>query len=178
MALSCALTHVILICLLAAAPASTATFELPVVALAPTEESDWTSVYYSKTDPFLLGNDGSAANGGWTAWKLDSATPLSQVHAETPGRRTKLVTVVHRDDGKKKKDLVFSISQPDSIIRAWTLPDFKEVKSARFTALGDWSALCSWKAASGNDYLYLFGKKQAKVFLLNEEKNHVGIVEV
>ncbi|KAK4444186.1 hypothetical protein QBC34DRAFT_385461 [Podospora aff. communis PSN243] len=146
MAFSRALTRITLIFLLVTVPASTATFELPA-------------------DPLLIGNDGSAANGGWTAWKLESTTPLTQVHAETPERRTKLVTVVYRDDGKKKKNLV-------------TLPDFKEVKSARFTALGDWSALCAWKAASGNDYLYLFGKKEAKLFLFSEEKGRVEIVEV
>ncbi|KAK4155852.1 3-phytase [Chaetomidium leptoderma] len=141
--------------------------DIPVSALTSELESDWTSVYYGKT-PLLLGNDG-AATGGWLAWNLDSATPLNQAHAETPGR-IKIVTTIHgRDDDKKPVGLAVSIGQPDSVLRAWELPDFKEVKSARTTVLGDWSALCSWKSATGGDYVYLFGKKEAKVFLVRKD---------
>lgn len=80
------------------------------------------------------------------------------------------MAVIHRTTGAKitKKDLAISVGQPDSIIRAWTLLDFKEVKSTRVTALGVWSALWTWKAASGNDYLQLLGKKQATVFVVRE----------
>jgi 3-phytase len=149
--------------------ASAADIDLPVSAVTSEVESDWTSVYYGRT-PLLFGNDGSAGSGGWLAWKIDSASPLSQAHAETPGRRTKAVTVIHgRDDDNKRTGLAISIGQPDSIIRAWELPDFEEVDSARNTALGDWSALCSWKSQSGADYVYLFGKKQAKVFLVRKD---------
>lgn len=150
--------------------------ELPVSALTSEIESDWASVYYSKTQPLLLGNDGSAT-GGWLAWQLDSTTPLSQVHAERPGRRTKLVTPIY---GSKtgENDLIVSIGQPDSIIRVWEVPSFREVNSARVVALGDWSALCSWKSTSGDDYLYLFGKKQAKLFLARRKHGRVEIVEV
>ncbi|KAK4238685.1 3-phytase [Achaetomium macrosporum] len=150
--------------------AATPDVEVPVSAVIPDIVSDWTSVYYGKS-PLLLGNDGSAT-GGWFAWNLDSTTPLTQAHAETPGRRTKLVTTIHGSDDKKKKNqtgLAVSIGQPDSILRAWQLPDFEEIKSARTTALGDWSALCSWKSPSGSDYLYLFGKREAKVFLVRTD---------
>jgi 3-phytase len=148
--------------------------KLPVSAVVPNIESDWTSVYYGKT-PLLLGNDGSAT-GGWLAWNLDSAAPLTQAHAETPGRRTKLVTTIQgsekdKDKEKKKKrsGLAVSIGQPDSILRAWQLPDFKEVDTAQTTVLGDWSALCSWKSSSGSDYVYLYGKREAKVFLVRKD---------
>ena len=148
--------------------------EIPVSALTSEIESDWTSLYYGKT-PLLLGNDGGAATGGWLAWQLDSVSPLAQVHAETPGRRTKLVTTIHGQDEKKKASgLAVSISQPDSILRGWELPDFKEAKSARATVLGDWSALCSWKSHSGGDYIYLFGKKTAKVFLVRKDDHGNG----
>ncbi|KAK3307150.1 uncharacterized protein B0T15DRAFT_553574 [Chaetomium strumarium] len=162
--------------------AAAADVELPVSAVVPDIESDWTSVYYGK-NPLLLGNDGSAATGGWLAWDLDSAATLAQAHAETPGRRTKLVTTVHGSDkdknGERKKKktqtgLAVSIGQPDSILRAWQLPDFEEVKSARTMALGDWSALCSWKSPSGSDYVYLFGKKEAKVFLVRKDDDEDG----
>lgn len=143
--------------------------ELPVSALTSDIESDWTSVYYSSKTPLLLGNDGSAASGGWLAWNLDSATPLTKAHAETPGRRTKLVAAIHgRDKKQKNNGLVVSIGQPDSVLRGWELPKFDEVKSARRTVLGDWSALCSWKSPNGHDYVYLFGKKEAKVFLVRK----------
>jgi 3-phytase len=148
--------------------ASAADVDIPVSALTAEVESDWSAVYYGKT-PLLLGNDGSAATGGWLAWNLDSGSPLAQVHAETPGRRTKLVTAIHGRDGKKAEGLAVSIGQPDSILRGWELPDFKEVKSARTTVLGDWSALCSWKSPTGNDYVYLFGKTEGKVFLVRKE---------
>lgn len=149
--------------------ASAVDVDIPVSAVTSDIESDWASIYYGKT-PLLLGNDGTAATGGWLAWDLNSAAPLKQVHAETPGRRTKLVTTIHsRDNDKKPTGLAVSIGQPDSVLRAWELPDFDEVKSARSTVLGDWSALCSWKSPSGNDYVYLFGKKEAKVFLVRKD---------
>ncbi len=152
-----------------ALPSSAVDVEIPVSALTSEIESDWTSLYYGKT-PLLLGNDGGAATGGWLAWDLDSSSPLAQVHAETPGRRTKLVTVIHGlDDKNKATGLAVSIAQPDSILRGWALPDFKEVKSARTTVLGDWSALCTWKSPSGGDYIYLFGKNTAKVFLVRKD---------
>jgi 3-phytase len=146
--------------------------EIPVSAVTSEVESDWSAVYYGKT-PLLLGNDGSAATGGWLAWNLNSAPSLTQTHAETPGRRTKLVTTIHGreddDDDEKPTGLAVSIGQPDSILCGWELPDFEEVESARTKVLGDWSALCSWKSPSGNDYVYLLGKKEAKVFLVRKD---------
>jgi 3-phytase len=146
--------------------------EISVSAVTSEVESDWSAIYYGKT-PLLLGNDGSAATGGWLAWNLDSAPSLTQAHAENPGRRTKLVTTIHgrreEDDEEEPSGLAVSIGQPDSILRAWELPDFEEVESARTKVLGDWSALCSWKSPSGNDYVYLFGKKEAKLFLVRKD---------
>jgi 3-phytase len=145
--------------------------EIPVSAVTSDIESDWASIYYGKT-PLLLGNDGTAGTGGWLAWDLNSVSPLKQVRAVTPGRRTKVVTTIHgREDDNDLTGLAVSIGQPDSMLRAWELPDFEEVTSARSTVLGDWSALCSWKSPSGNDYVYLFGKKEAKVFLVRKDQD-------
>lgn len=145
--------------------------EVPVSALTSAFESDWTSVFYGEK-PLVLGNDGTAAAGGWRAFDLNSATPLTETHAETPGRRTKLVTAIHgRDDDHKTVGLAVSIAQPDSILRAWELPDFKEVESAETKVLGDWSSLCAWKSPSGGDYIYLFGKKEAKVFFIRKDRD-------
>ncbi|KAL2130836.1 hypothetical protein VTI74DRAFT_5879 [Chaetomium olivicolor] len=166
------LTAVALLASVLSVPAAAVDVDVSVSALTSEVESDWTSVFYGKK-PLILGNEGTAATGGWHAWALDSTTPLTQAHAETPGRRTKLVTTIHgRDDDKKLTGLAVSIGQPDSILRAWELPDFEEVKSARTKALGDWSALCSWKSPSGGDYIYLFGKRQAKVFFVRKEKHN------
>lgn len=150
--------------------------DIPVSALTSEVESDWTSVYYGKT-PLLFGNDGSAASGGWLAWDINSTTPLNQVHAETPGRRTKLVTTIHRQtSANTPAGLAVSIGQPDSVLRAWELPGFEEAKSAQTTVLGDWSALCSWKSPGGNDYVYLFGKMEAKVFLVRTNDENGGVI--
>ncbi|KAK4099208.1 thermostable phytase [Parathielavia hyrcaniae] len=153
--------------------AAAADVEIAVSAVTAVAESDWTSVYYGET-PLLLGNDGTSAAGGWLAWNLDSAPALTQAHAETPGRRTKLVTTIHGreyddDEEIERTGLAVSIGQTDSILRGWELPDFEEVKSVRTTVLGDWSALCSWKSPTGNDYVYLFGKKEAKLFFVPKD---------
>ncbi|KAK4125847.1 thermostable phytase [Parathielavia appendiculata] len=153
--------------------AAAADVEISVSAVTSEIESDWTSIYYGEK-PLLLGNDGSPATGGWLAWSLDSALSLNQVHAETTGRRTKVVTTIHGredddDDEVERTGLVVSIGQPDSILRAWESPGFEEVESARTTVLGDWSALCSWKSPTGNDYVYLFGKKEAKIFFVHKD---------
>ncbi len=146
---------------------------VPVSALTADVESDWTAVYYSRSKPLLLGNDGAAATGGFHAWNLDTDTPLAQVHAEVTGR-TKLVAAVYGVGGK---DLAVTIAQPDSLLRVFELPAFKPVKDAEFSVLGDWSALCPWKADSGNQYLYLFGKRQAIQFLIRKSKNSIEIVQ-
>jgi 3-phytase len=135
-------------------------------------ESDWTATYYSSRNPLLLGNDGGAASGGFHAWRLNSEFPAASVtHVKTG--RSKLVTVAY---GIARKDVLVTIAQPDSIIRVFDLDGFKELRQARYTALGDWSALCSWTSASGNQYVYLFGKRQAVQFLLREGRG--GSVEL
>lgn len=77
--------------------------------------------------------------------------------------------------------MLVSIAQPDSIMRVYEALEsgqFREIKSAQRKFLGDWNSLCTWKsAASGEQYLYLFGKKQAVMILVKDQKN-VELVEV
>jgi 3-phytase len=150
--------------------------DLPITKKTQDIESDWSAVYYNDEEPLLLGNDGTAASGGFRAWSLsDKNNTLREVAKKTPGR-TKLVTVVYDINGK---DLAITIAQPDSIIRLYDVDGFEEVQKAEFKALGDWSALCSWKSQkSGEQYFYLFGKKKAVQFLITEQKGAITIVEV
>ncbi|EEU40051.1 uncharacterized protein NECHADRAFT_103311 [Fusarium vanettenii 77-13-4] len=145
-----------------------------VSAYTSEAESDWTAVYYSSRKPLLIGNDGGPDKGGFHVYDLESKSPLKEVTARTPGR-SKLVTTVYDVDDK---DLLVTIAQPDSVVRVFEMPDFKQIKDADFKVLGDWSALCSWKSDAGNDYVYLFGKGQAVQLLLRKTKKSVELLEV
>ncbi|KAH7150257.1 hypothetical protein B0J13DRAFT_439179 [Dactylonectria estremocensis] len=147
--------------------------DVNVTAITSEVESDFTAVYYSSKKPLLIGNDGDPDTGGFHVFGLDSAS-LSEVAARATGR-TKLVTTLH---GVGDRDLIATIAQPDSVIRLFEAPKITHVKAADFKALGDWSALCSWKSQAGNDYLYLFGKNQAVQLLVRETRKSVEIVEV
>ncbi|CAG1965575.1 unnamed protein product [Fusarium graminearum] len=148
--------------------------DVKVDAYTNTVESDWTTVYYSNSNPLLIGNDGGPDKGGFHAYDLISKSPLREVTAQTPGR-SKLVTTVYDVDDK---DVLVTIAQPDSVLRVYKMPEFKQIKDADFKVLGDWSALCSWKSPAGNDYVYLFGKGQAVQLLLRATKNSIEFVEI
>lgn len=142
---------------------------LEVSALSPGEvDVDWTAVYYDNNNPLLLCNDASAATGGVRAFAIDGSDLLSQTAAVVPGR-TKLVTMVYSPD---KKGVAISIDAPTSVIKLYKLPDLSEITNdgASYKALGDWSALCSWRSEYGNWYIYLFGKTQALQFSVQFEK--------
>lgn len=148
--------------------------DLPISASTADVESDNTAVYYSSR-PLLLGNDGSAATGGFHVWSLDSNTStLPEVSAKTGGR-SKLVGTVY-DVGKK--DLIITIAMPDSVLRVFDA-EGKGSQVAEKKAIGDWSALCPWKSAeSGNQYFYIFGKKQAVQYLIRPRGKKIEVVEV
>ena len=151
--------------------------DLPISAKTPATESDNTAVYSSPSGPLLIGNDGSASTGGFHIWSLDSSSPLNEISSKTTGR-SKLVTTVYDIDGK---DLIITISQPNNALQVFEIDDggvFPEIEEARKDAIGDWSALCTWKSSkSGEQYFYLFGKKQVVQYLIRDDKK-VEIVEV
>jgi 3-phytase len=140
---------------------------LTISALTAEVESDTSSVYYSKKQPLLLGNDGTAATGGFRAWALDGGNPLEEVAKLTPGR-SKLVAPVYDLSGRGD-DYVISITQTRSVISVYEAPGFKEIRGARFVELGDWSCLSTWQSKASNQYFYLFGKKQIKQFLIRRD---------
>ncbi|RGP77563.1 3-phytase precursor [Fusarium longipes] len=150
-----------------------ATIDTKVDAYTNEVESDWTTVYYSD-HPLLIGNDGGPDKGGFHVYDLTSKSPLQEVTAKTPGR-SKLVTAVYDVDDK---DILVTIAQTDSMLRAYEMPGFKQINDADFKVLGDWSALCGWKSPAGNDYVYLFGKGQAVQLLLRETKKSLEFVEI
>ncbi|KAI1076605.1 phytase [Whalleya microplaca] len=149
--------------------------DLPISARSIEIESDSTAVVYDSSSPILVGNDGGAASGGFHLFSLDVKTSLNDTIHETPGR-TKLVTTVHGVDGK---DLIVTIAQPDSLFRLFHATTAEQVGEPITPTLGDWSALCPWKSqSSGEQYLYLFGKRQAVQFLLVGKYKSYQLVEV
>lgn len=146
---------------------------LNITSFTNDAESDWTAVYYSDETPLLVGNDGGAATGGLHVYGFDTKTPLPEVKSLAIGR-TKVVTIAHDVGGK---DLAITIAAPDSIIRVYELPGFAKLDE-EFTLLGDWSAMCSWKSKTRNQYFYIFGKGKAVQFLIRPKKNDFEILEV
>ncbi|KAI1411867.1 3-phytase [Hypoxylon sp. FL1857] len=159
----------------AARVAATLEVDLPVSAQSDEVESDSTAVFYDAAHPVLVGNDGGASSGGFRLFDLDSETTLTETNHETPGR-TKLVTTVYDVGGK---DFIATIAQPDSYFRLYDARTAEQVGEPIARALGDWSALCAWKSqSSGEQYLYLFGKRQAVHFLLRGSNSSYELVEI
>jgi 3-phytase len=135
-------------------------------------ESDWTAVFYGNS-PLLLGNNGGSDRGGFSVYDLTDEA-LSEIASVYTGRAKLLTTVYGIDD----KDYLITIAQPSSLLRAFELPSLQEAKSFSYKQLGDWSALCPWKSKTGNQYLYLFGKKQAVQYLVRSRDGNLELVQV
>ncbi|KAH7033027.1 uncharacterized protein B0I36DRAFT_320606 [Microdochium trichocladiopsis] len=149
--------------------------ELPILARSEEVESDWTTVAYGRNVPLLVGNDGGSASGGFRVYGLNDSNLLAEVKHVTPGR-TKLVTVAHGVGGK---DLILTIAQTDSYFRIYDALTVEPLGQPGTLTLGDWAALCTWKSrSSGETYVYLFGKGQAKQFLLRAVDVSYELIEV
>ncbi|KAI3325141.1 phytase [Xylariaceae sp. AK1471] len=153
-----------------------AAFDLPIAARTDEVESDFTAIFYNGIRPVLIGNDGGAASGGFRTFAISDGAHLTETKHETPGR-TKLVTTVYGVDGK---DLIVTIAQPESsLFRLYDASTVEQVGEPLAHTLGDWSALCAWRSpSSGEQYLYLFGKKVAVQFLLRAAHKSIEAVEV
>ncbi|KAH8597188.1 hypothetical protein B0O99DRAFT_618200 [Bisporella sp. PMI_857] len=154
----------------AAPPAS-----LPILASTTTVESDKVFFYYA-SQPQLIGNDGSADKGGFHVYDINSAgngTSLPEAYATVTGR-TKVVSAVYDVNGA---DHLVTFSTPEHTLRFYDLATREEVAS-KFI-LAEFSALCGWQSpATGEQYIYLFGKKQVKMYLLQTNENGFEPVEV
>ena len=153
------------------------TIDLPISATTVEIAPDYSDVYYAEDaeKSLLLGNDGSAATGGFRTWSLDDAQPLKEVDRRTYGR-TKTARFVY---GVAGKDLVVTIAAPDSLIRLFEVDGLKEVTSAQKKMLGDWSAICPWRSPkTGWQYIYLFGKHRAVQLVIREKDEKLEVLEV
>lgn len=149
--------------------------DLPVNVVTSGEiESDWSTVYYSDDTPLLIGNDGGASTGGFHAWNLTGEGVLEPEFSLFTGR-TKLVSTLYEIGGN---DYLVSIPQTTSVMSLYSFPDLVKVEGAEYLALGDWSAMCSWKSRANNDYLFLFGKTEGIQFLIREGDESMEILRV
>ena len=123
----------------------------------------------------LVGNDG-AATGGFDIWKVTSASnnTLSSPIVHKTGR-TKLIHIVYSIAGK---DWITTLAQSDSFLRLFDMKTQSELESARTKVWRDYSAMCGWRAPSGAQYIYIFGKKAVKVYLLQDGNDRVNVLEV
>ncbi|KKZ61914.1 hypothetical protein EMCG_03613 [[Emmonsia] crescens] len=160
-----------------AAPAAA---DVPVSGVTGEVDGDLSMIYYGKkqADPLLVGNDASAVTGGWKAWNLvtnATTNTLPELVARVHGR-TKVIGVLYDVGGK---DIIVSVAATDSIVRVHEACDVEELPSNQKVILGDWSALCPWRSPkSGNQYFYLFGKKQVVQFIVREMGGKIEILEV
>jgi len=148
---------------------------LAILASTVNVESDKVFFYYASS-PQLIGNDGSAENGGFHVYDIKdtkSATSLPQAWATITGR-TKVVSAVY---GVNSKDYLVTFSTPEHTLRFYDLKSKKE-KVSKFI-LAEFSALCTWRSPdTGEQYLYLFGKKQVRMYLLQPKRSLFEVLEV
>ncbi|CAI6334343.1 unnamed protein product [Periconia digitata] len=149
------------------------------ITLAPAAtgfEADGASFYYA-SNPLVLANDGSAADGGFRVFNAGANSSWSQTSHLKTGR-SKIITPVYDVGGR---DLLLNIPAPDSVLRAFEVSEngVAGVEQARKKFLGDWSTLCVWRSAkSGENYGFLFGKKQVVQFLVRGTENSTEILEI
>jgi 3-phytase len=130
---------------------------------------------YSKT-PFLVVNDGSAADGGFRTFAVSKSTPFKEKSHQKSGRSKVAVLVYSIVDGR---DVILNTPAPDSLIRVFDAESGKRIDSNDQKQLGDWSAACVWRSQkSGESYMFLFGKKIVVQFLVRDRKKDVEIIEV
>jgi 3-phytase len=156
------------------AVASTQVANVTLVPVAIGFEGDNTGFVYSRS-PFLVVNDGSAADGGFRTFAVSDSAPFKQTTHQTSGR-SKIAVPVQDIGGR---DLIINIPSPDSRIRVFDAATGKKVDSNDKKQLGDWSTACVWRSQkSGDSYIFLFGKKMVVQFLVRDEDKDVEILEV
>jgi 3-phytase len=165
---------------LAAALLSVAFAQNATITLTPAAtgfDSDNAALIYASS-PILLANDGSAANGGFrtfSASKFRNLTSFTERLHEKSGR-TKIAIPIYDVGGR---DVIFNVPSPDSIIRAYDVATGLEVAGSQKYQLGDWSVARSWRSqTSGEDYVFLFGKKMVVQFLIRPDGDGLQIIEV
>lgn len=128
--------------------------------------------------PVLLANDGSAADGGFRTFSTSNSTVsttfIERSHVRTG--RTKIAVPVYDVGGR---DIIFNVPSPNSVIRAYDVATGEEVAGSRKYQLGDWSVARVWRSQeSGENYVFLFGKKLVVQFLIRDGEDDLEILEV
>lgn len=150
------------------------------ITLAPVAtgfDSDNVALIYA-SPPILLANDGSAADGGFRTFSASNSTNSTSFveHLHERSGRTKIAVAVYDVGGR---DIIFNIPSPNSIIRAYDVTTGDEIAGSRKYQLGDWSVARNWRSeASGENYVFLFGKKMVVQFLVRGAGADVQILEV
>ena len=150
------------------------------ITLAPAAtgfDTDNAALIYA-SPPFLLANDGSAADGGFRTFSVPNSTNSTSFSERSHERsgRTKIAVPVYDVGGR---DVIFNIPSPNSVIRAYDVATGKEVAGSRKYQLGDWSVARSWRSQeSGESYMFLFGKKTVVQFLIRSKDNDLQVLEV
>lgn len=161
--------------LLPAALAQNATITLAPAATG--FDADNAALIYART-PILLANDGSAADGGFRTFAASNSTNSTSFaeRSHEKSGRTKIAIPVYDVNGQ---DVIFNIPSPNSIIRAYDIANGTEISGSQKYQLGDWSVARNWRSqTSGENYVFLFGKKLVVQFLVESDGDGVKIVEV
>lgn len=141
-------------------------------------EAGYSAVYYGEGngDATLVGIDGSAPTGGFRTWEFkDDGKDLKELTSNTPGR-TGVIDVLY---GVAGKDLLVSITAPESLLSLYDAAEPSGEALASKKALGDWSSLCAWRSSESKwQYFYLFGKKEAVQYVVREQDGELEILEV
>ncbi|KAF3034514.1 hypothetical protein E8E12_005713 [Didymella heteroderae] len=150
------------------------------ITLAPAAtgfDSDNAALIYASS-PILLANDGSAANGGFRTFSIPNSTNSTSfdVRSHEKSGRTKIAVPIYDVGGR---DVIFNIPSPNSVIRAYDVATGDEVMGSRKYQLGDWSVARNWRSqTSGENYVFLFGKKMVVQFLIRGDNDSLQILEV
>ncbi|KAF3009532.1 hypothetical protein E8E13_004814 [Curvularia kusanoi] len=140
-------------------------------------DSDNAAFIYGSA-PILLANDGSAADGGFRTFASSNSTNTTLFAERSHERsgRTKIAIPVYDVGGQ---DVIFNIPSPNSIIRLYDVSSGSEVPGSRKYHLGDWSVARNWRSqTSGENYVFLFGKKKVVQFLIRGDASDAQVLEV
>lgn len=150
---------------------------IPLTPAATGFDSDNAALIYAPS-PILLANDGSAADGGFRTFSVSNSTNSTSFTERSHERsgRTKIAIPVYDVGGR---DVIFNIPSPNSIIRLYDVLDGSEIAGSRKYQLGDWSVARNWRSpTSGENYVFLFGKKKVVQFLVRGDGNDAQVLEV
>lgn len=147
---------------------------ITLVPAATGFKGDNTAFIYGKS-PRLVVNDGSAADGGFRVFEFSNGTSFAERVHEKSGR-SKIAVPVHAIGSR---NVIINIPAPDSLIRVYDAKTGEKLPSNNKKLLGDWSTACTWRTEkSGDNYIFLFGKKKVVQLLVRKLGSRIEVLEV